>query len=245
MTGVPGPAADALAALTAVAAPLPRPHLLLTALLVAAVLVLPRAWHVARHGLTIVHEAAHGVVAVLVGRRLAGIRVHSDTSGLTVSRGRPRGPGMVATLLAGYPGPAVVGLGAAALLAQGRAVAVLWGLLLVVALVLVQIRNLYGLWAVLASGAVLAAVTVAAPEGVRVLAAHAVTLLLLAGAPRAVLELARERRRVRRSGRRDVSDAGQLATLTHVPGAVWVLVLLAVCLAALAVGARWLWFAAA
>ncbi|MDO3398399.1 M50 family metallopeptidase, partial [Nocardioides sp. SOB44] len=60
------------------------------------------------------------VVGVLVGRRLLGIRLHSDTSGVTLSRGRPRGPGMVAMLAAGYLAPAVVGLGAALLLADGR-----------------------------------------------------------------------------------------------------------------------------
>ena len=31
-----------------------------------------------------------GLVALAAGRRLAGIRLHSDTSGLTVSAGRPR-----------------------------------------------------------------------------------------------------------------------------------------------------------
>ena len=112
----------------------------------AAVLVVPVAWHVARHGLTIVHEAAHAGVAVLVGRRLSGIRVHSDTSGLNGLGGKPQGPGMVATAAAGYVGPAVLGVGAAWLLSRGYAVALLWILLVVLVLVLVQIRNWYGLW---------------------------------------------------------------------------------------------------
>ena len=43
------------------------------------------------------HEAGHALTAVLTGRRLTGIRLHSDTSGLTLSTGRPSGPGMVAT----------------------------------------------------------------------------------------------------------------------------------------------------
>lgn len=47
-------------------------------------------WRVTRHVVTVVHEGGHGVVALLVGRRLSGIRLHSDSSGLTVSRaGRP------------------------------------------------------------------------------------------------------------------------------------------------------------
>ena len=39
------------------------------------------------------------------GRRLDGIRLHSDTSGLTVSRGKPTGIGMVLTAAAGYTAP--------------------------------------------------------------------------------------------------------------------------------------------
>ncbi|MEN0129587.1 MAG: M50 family metallopeptidase [Brevundimonas sp.] len=213
---------------------------LITAAVVLAFLVIPTAWHVARHVLTIVHEAAHGFVALLVGRRLSGIRVHSDTSGLTVSVGKPRGPGMVATTAAGYPGPALVGLGAAWLLAQGYTLGVLWALLVLLALVLVQIRNWYGLWAVLASGAVLVAVTVWGSAQVQAVAAHAVTWFLLLGAPRAVIEMQRQRRDLRRRGRPDTSDAGVLGNLTHLPGVVWVGVLLLVCLAALALGGWWL-----
>ena len=39
-------------------------------------------WRLARNIVTIVHEAGHALVAVLVGRRLQGIRLHSDTSGV-------------------------------------------------------------------------------------------------------------------------------------------------------------------
>ncbi len=215
-----------------------------TVLVVGAVVLValsvPGVWHLLRHGLTIVHEAAHAGVAVLVGRRLSGIRVHSDTSGLTVSRGRARGPGMVATVVAGYPGPAVLGLAAAWLASRGYALGVLWLLLVVVVLVLLQIRNWYGLWAVLVSGAVLVVVTLWAPPQVQTVVAAGLTWFFLLGAPRAVLELQAQRRRVRRRGGRDESDAGLLAGLTHVPAVVWVGVFLAVCCALLVVGGAWL-----
>ena len=62
-----------------------------TALAAAVLLVLaPGAWPVARHVVTIVHEGAHGFAAWATGRQLAGIRLHSDTSGVTVSRGTAR-----------------------------------------------------------------------------------------------------------------------------------------------------------
>ena len=47
-------------------------------------------------------------VAVVCGRRLRGIRLHSDTSGLTLSSGRPTGAGMVFSLAAGYLTPSLV-----------------------------------------------------------------------------------------------------------------------------------------
>lgn len=200
-------------------------------------LVLPRLWHLTRHALTIVHEGAHATVAVLTGRRLAGIRLHSDTSGLTVSVGRPRGPGMVATAFAGYVGPAVLGLGAAWLLGRGYAVGLLWLLVLALALLLLQIRNWYGLWTVLVSGVVLVGVTWWAPVEWQVTFAYTVTWFLLLGAPRAVLELQHSRRRAR--GRAQ-SDADILGNLTRTPGILWVGIFLVVTLGALALGAFWL-----
>lgn len=218
--------------------PPPGPGLVAaTAALAAALVLLPGAWPVARHVVTIVHEGAHGIAALLTGRRLVGIRLHSDTSGLTVSRGRPRGVGMVLTLGAGYPGPAVAGLGAAATLATGRPLAVLWGSLLLLALLLLQIRNLFGLWSVLVSGSVLVALTRWAPGDVQVGAAYVLAWFLLLAAPRPVVELQAAQRR--RPGR--TSDADQLAHLTGVPGSVWVAVLGLVTLGCLVLGGSWLW----
>jgi hypothetical protein len=194
---------------------------LLAAAGLAAVLVLfPALWRTTRHVVTIAHEGAHGVVALVTGRRLAGIRLHSDTSGLTVSAGRPRGPGMVLTCAAGYTGPALFGLGAAALLASGHAIGLLWALLVLLALLLVQIRNWYGLWSVLVTGAVVAVGT----------------WFLLLAAPKAVVELQRARRRRAVAD----SDADQLARLTRVPAVVWVGLFLLVDLGALVLGGWWL-----
>src|SRR5680860_891893 len=135
-------------------APLPLPTALLTIAAAALVVLVPAAWRLSRHTITIVHEGGHAVSATLTGRRLGGIRLHSDTSGLTVSRGRPRGPGMVLTLLAGYPAPSVLGLGAAWMLGLGYDVGLLWLLLAALALLLVQIRNWFGLWSVFVTGGV-------------------------------------------------------------------------------------------
>ncbi len=207
-----------------------------TAVVAAVLVLLPRTWRVTRHVDTIVHEGAHGVAALLTGRRLSGIRLHSDTSGVTVSVGRPRGPGMVLTSAAGYVGPALLGLGAAALLAAGHAVALLWAVLVLLALLLVQIRNWFGLWSVLVSGAVVLVVSELLPGQAQSAFAYLLAWFLLLSAPRPVLELQAERRRRRSS----TSDADQLARLTGLPGLVWVGIFLAVTAGALVQGGRWL-----
>jgi hypothetical protein len=207
-----------------------------TGLAALALVALPAAWRVSRHVVTIAHEGAHGVAALLSGRRLAGIRLHSDTSGLTVSRGRPTGPGMVATALAGYLGPGLLGLGAALLLRERHALAVLWLAVLLLGLLLLQIRNFYGLYAVLVAGAAVLAVSWWAAEQVQSLVAYSGAWFLLLAAPRPVLELQGQRRR----GRARTSDADALARLTRLPGLVWVGVFLAVTGGCLVVGAGWL-----
>ncbi|HEY0187900.1 MAG TPA: M50 family metallopeptidase [Cellulomonas sp.] len=217
--------------------PAPSREVVLATLAAALLcLAVPRLWHLTRHVLTIVHEAAHALVAVLSGRRLAGIRLHSDTSGLTVSVGRPRGPGMVATAFAGYVGPAVLGLASAWVLGRGYAVGLLWGLLLALTLLLVQVRNGYGLWAVLVTGVLLVGVTWWGSEQVQVAVAYAVTWFLLLGAPRAVLEMQHSRRGARGRG---TSDADVLGRLTPLPGGFWVGAFLVVCLGALLLGGSW------
>jgi len=231
--------ADALAAVwsRAIAVqPAPTPAVLAAVALVAGALVLsPRLWPVTRHVVTIAHEGAHGVAALLTGRRLAGIRLHSDTSGLTVSVGRRTGPGMVLTAAAGYLGPALLGLVAAWLLRHGHAAGTLWVMTGLLGLLLVQIRNWYGLWVVLVVGAVVVSSTWWLPATAQTALGALVACVLLLAAPRPVLELQAARRRGRVAG----SDADLLARLTGLPGVVWVGAFLAADLAALAVGARW------
>jgi hypothetical protein len=183
---------------------------------VGALLLLP-TWPRLRHAITIVHEAGHGVAATLTRRRLAGIRLHSDTSGLTVSVGRPRGPGMVLTLLAGYPAPSAAGVLIAWAVAEGHAALALWGALLLLLLVLVQIRNWFGLWSVLVAGVLVGAATWFADPAWRMRAALALAALLVLGGLRAAVELPASR------GRGSASDADQLARVTRIPVGVWLL----------------------
>lgn len=82
----------------------------LTCAVVVTILCLaPHSWHFLRNVATAVHEMGHVLVAWLFGRRIAGVALHSDTSGLTVTAGRQRGLGVLLTYLAGYPAPTVAG----------------------------------------------------------------------------------------------------------------------------------------
>jgi Peptidase M50B-like len=175
-------------------------------------------WRWSRNLVTIVHEAGHAVTAVLTGRRLTGIRLHSDTSGLTLSTGRPSGPGMVATAAAGYLAPSLAGLIGVVLLAFDQVTVMLWAATGLLLAMLVMVRNAYGALSLLLTGAIVVAVSLLAGADVQAGFAYAVTWFLLLAAVRPVGELWRERRR-RGQGR---TDADQLARLTRVPGGVWV-----------------------
>ena len=209
------------------------PVLLLAA--VAFVLVAWRTtWPATRHLVTISHEGGHAFAALVTGRRLMGIRLHSDTSGLTVSRGRPTGPGMVIMLVGGYLAPAVAGIAAALLLINGHALGLLWLLVGWLALMCVQIRNLYGLLVLLVCGVALGLASWYLPATWLSAIAYLITWVLLIAAPRPLLELIRQRRR---SPARH-SDPDQLARLTRVPAAVWISIFLVLNLAGLVLGVR-------
>jgi hypothetical protein len=217
-------------------APLGHGGVVATGAVAALMVVLPWTWPVCRHVVTIAHEGAHGVAALLTGRSLSGIRLHSDTSGLTVSRGRPRGPGMVVTAFAGYAGPALLGLGAAYLLGRQHAVAVLWLAVILLALLLLQIRNFFGLYVVAVAGVAVFVVSWWGSGTVQSVAAYVGTWFLLLAAPRPVVELQQHRRH----GRARTSDADVLARLTRVPGLLWVGLFLVVTVGCLVLGASML-----
>ncbi|WP_199240958.1 M50 family metallopeptidase [Naasia lichenicola] len=224
--------AELFGRIAAVQPPLELGTLAVTVAIAVLCVLLGPIWRVARHGVTIIHEAGHGLGATLTGRRLAGIRLHSDTSGVTVSVGRPRGFGMGVTLIGGYTAPALVGLGAAWLIGIGHAVGLLWALLGMLLLVLVQIRNWFGLWTVLLAGFGVFALTWWLPSPWQSIAATAVSAFLLVAAVRTVFELQGARRR-ERSGD---TDADQLGRISSTPPILWVGVFLVIALGAALVG---------
>ncbi|MET8144460.1 M50 family metallopeptidase [Sphaerisporangium sp. NPDC005288] len=204
----------------------------LAALVAFGVVVYPTSWHISRGLITIAHEGGHALVAVLTRRKLQGIRLHSDTSGVTLTRGRPTGPGMIFTAAAGYVAPSLLGLAAAWLTALGYITILLWTIMLLLASMLLMIRNVFGVVSLLTIGGAVFALSWFAPAHIQAVGAQLVAWFLLIGGVRPILELRSKRRR----GRAPDSDADQLARLTPFPGGFFVFLFLLVSGAALVIG---------
>ncbi|MFE7860993.1 M50 family metallopeptidase [Streptomyces sp. NPDC101209] len=217
----------------------PDPDLwvVLATLVAALAVTLPHGvWRIARNAITIAHEGGHGLVALLTGRQLTGIRLHSDTSGLTLSRGKPHGIGMILTAAAGYTAPSLLGLGGAALLAAGHITLLLWAATALLIAMLIMIRNAYGALTVVLTGGMFLLVSWLAGPQVQAAFAYAVVWFLLVGGVRPAFELQAKRMR----GGAGDSDADQLSRLTHVPAGMWLFLFHAVSLCSLIGGGRWL-----
>jgi hypothetical protein len=204
-------------------------------LIALLVVVVPRLWRISRHAIAIAHEGGHALTAVMTGRRLSGIKLHSDTSGLIASRGRPRGPGMVIVALAGYATPSLLGLLIAGLvhwetdwIALGLTIAGLLGML-------VAIRNPFGVLSIIAA-VVLVVIVSSLSESFQLIGASLAAWLLLLGNTRSIWEL-QVKRRWRQAPR---SDVDQLAWLTGVPAWMWLVVLSIGAISSVLIGGYWL-----
>ncbi|MFI7698633.1 M50 family metallopeptidase [Nonomuraea sp. NPDC049480] len=213
--------------------PDPDPWVVVVSAVAALVIVGFRMpWQLSRGLITIAHEGGHALMALVTRRKLEGIRLHSDTSGVTLTRGRPTGPGMVLTALAGYLAPPLLGLAAAWLTEQGRITVLIWTVLLFLVCMLLLIRNLYGALILLATGGAVFALIMYAPAEVQQVVALVAVWFLLFGGIRPIIELQQKRRRRQA---RD-SDADQLARLTFLPGGFYVFFFLLVSVTAAVFG---------
>jgi len=206
---------------------------LLTALAGFLAVAFRPVWRIARNAVTIAHEGGHALIALLTGRKLRGIRLEFDTSGLTLSAGRPSGPGMMFTLLGGYIAPSLVGLLGAWLLGGNRITLLLWLAVVLLLVMLINIRNAFGALSLIVTGAAVFAVSWYATPQVQAAFAYAGVWFLLFGGVRPVFEL----QSLRSRGRMPESDADQLSHVTHIPALFWVGLFLVVDVAALVVGA--------
>lgn len=113
--------------------------------------LVPRTWRVLRQAATIIHEMGHVFAALVSRRRVSGIRLHSDTSGATLTWGKSQGPGLLFTFLAGYPAPGLLAVALAWLALAGHAGAALTVYQVILLLALLLSRNAVGIFSCLAS----------------------------------------------------------------------------------------------
>lgn len=186
--------------------------------------VIPATYRWGRHAVTAIHEAGHAVVALLVGRRLHSIRLHRDSSGETVSMGRSGGPGVVATLVAGYPAPSLVGLSGVWAERRGHLEGWVLVLIIVLAAALILLRNVFGVVVMSAVLMGLWALHRWADPRQAGAACLLISAFLLGGGLRGALEL---------FGHRAPNDAASLARSTPLPASVWKVLFVAAAAAAL------------
>jgi hypothetical protein len=189
-----------------------------------AVVVIEPLWRVVRVVVTLVHELGHAVVGVLVGRQFTGFVLRGDMSGHAVTRGRPRGPGRVASTWAGYPVPAIVGAGMVWAAERGWSAPLITAGLAVLLFALIRVRSAFTVVVMLVAIAGSAALWWWRDDMVQAQVLIGLGVVLVVGAWRHLVAVLRDRS--------PGSDPAVLAQLTHLPRAFWNLTFVVVCVAA-------------
>lgn len=215
---------DALHRSAPAAPPAGGAWLAVAAAVAVACVAVPGIWLRLRVLVTVVHELGHAAVGVLAGRRFTGFVVRADMSGHAVTRGRPSGPGLAATLFAGYPAPAVAGAALVVAALRGSSAPTLVVLAAAAAVSLLFSRSWRTAGVMLALASSCSALWWWAPQQWRAGALVAAGLFLLLGAWRHLGTVARA------GGRGD--DPAALARVTGAPAWLWLGFMLLVAAAA-------------
>ena len=205
-------------------APLPAPAVVLIGLAALAAVGVQEIWLLARHVNTIAHEGAHAIAGSAVGRRIRGVKLQPNATGVTAMSGG-KAAGNVTVGFVGYLGPSAFGLGAAKLIELGHSAAVLWLTLLLLILLLVVLRSAFSFVSVLVIGGLLYIIARYGSVGADSVTAYAVAWFLLLSGVRVVFD-----------DGISAADAGNLARLTHTRPGCWVWLWLIGSILALAVG---------
>jgi hypothetical protein len=175
-------------------------------------------WRYTTHAITIAHEGGHAMFGRLTGLLIKKVRVDRGGAGSVVFRSSEAT--VLQTLamgLAGYLGPSIFGLAGAWMLVHGfspRTILLLT--LILMALLLIMVRNLFGLFVVPLTGVLVWTVAMRANEQVQLVFAYVWVWFLLMGGARQIPELYFN---WRAGGE---PDTGQLAAKTHLSSAFFV-----------------------
>jgi Peptidase M50B-like len=205
--------------------PLSAGESILIGLVAMVVVLIPLLWGPAEHFSTMTHEGAHALLAVILGLTVTEILLDRHSEGKTSIVGE--GVRVVFVLLIGYLGPSLFGLGAARLISLGDPVTVLWLLVLLLVLVLFLLGRSFGMISVPVAIALLYLILRYSHTGTEVVAAYALTWLLLLSGVRAAV-----------GDGTDAGDAHVLRRHTHLPRRLWSLLWLAGTVGALLVGGK-------
>jgi hypothetical protein len=167
-----------------------------------------------------------GVVGSVFLLRVIRITVEADATGATYVASAPGGRGCLFFFI-GYLGPSLFGLGAAKLIEAGYIVSVVWVTIVLLVVLLMWVVNFWGRVAVLLIGGLVFAAGYYTPMSGQVIAAYAITWLLLLTGVRQAFQYGAE-----------AADAAKLRDKTVIPRLIWALAWMAGTLGALAVGGR-------
>jgi hypothetical protein len=197
-----------------------------TGLVVFIAFLIDGVWRFARHISVIAHEGAHVAAGWSVGYRVSGVELNRDATGATATRG-PGGFRSVIISFAGYLGPSLFGLAAACFIALDQVTVALGLALVCLAIMMILIRNFFGVISVAISGVLVFLVLRYGSPEVQAVAACALSWFLLFSGVRWVL--------MHGTG---AQDAISLTQSTRIPRFIWVIFWLAMTVAALWVGGR-------
>lgn len=200
------------------------------AALIAWVLAVP-LWFVTKFFVVVAHEGGHALVGVALLNQVRRITFSRDGGGGTEFVSSPRWPFVILVAFAGYAGPSLFGLLAAALLLHGEPQMVLWASMAFLALMLLTVRGCLG-WIVIPvlMAGLYQLVTKAPPEMSR-LGAYVWTWFLLIGAVQRMLVYLTDKTYLG-----DGTDTARLQRSTLVPSEIWSVLLLLATAAALVWG---------
>ena len=193
----------------------------LTAGVGAAGVIWSRTWAAIRNLVTFAHEGGHVVAGSLLGRRVRGVRLRRDTSGETMSvgvAGRPVRDAAVSFF--GYPAPALCGLAIVDAVCGRHAAAALLTFGALMAITIVFVRNLWGLFVLAVGALAFAALVAEAPPGALDVMAMLLSALLTAGSLRTMVEHRRARVRDQLDPRDLGADVYGVSRRLHLPPAV-------------------------
>jgi hypothetical protein len=208
---------------------MPEDSVMWKAALIAWVLAVP-LWYLTKFLVVIAHEGGHALVGVALFNQIRRISFNRGGGGGTEFVSPPPWPFVVLVAVAGYAGPSLFGLLAAALLLHGEPEMVLWGSMAFLVLMLLTVRGCVG-WIVIPALMVgLYQLATKAPPAMSTLGAYVWTWFLLIGAVQRMLVYLSEKTYLR-----DGTDTAKLQRSTLMPSEIWSVILL------LATGAALVW----